>query len=288
MGRLDRIWGGPDATRPEWVALWVLLAFNAAAVLGFAVFGVRPELLAHVPWAIPFYAFSFRLFSIGQILLAGGVLALVLLLRTGVRWVPAFVAVYVLSLSSELSGTAFGFPFGPYFYTTALGPKWFDLVPLVIPLSWFVMAVPSFLLAKLLDRDGGWVSRIVFGTLILTAWDLALDPAMSYATVYWRWEVAGAYYGMPWVNLAGWLFTGVFLMGALALLGAEEWTERLPARWISVFYLGNLLLPLGMSLAAGLGWAVLVTLAGYAGIGTGVWVRSRRSARRVPESVGVA
>jgi uncharacterized membrane protein len=288
MQRIDRIPGSPESSNLERVALWLLLGFNATAVLGFAVFGVRPELLTHVPWAIPFYAVSFRLFSIGQILLAGGVLAMLLLLRTGLKWIPAFVAVYVLSLSSELSGTAFGFPFGPYFYTTALGPKWFDLVPLVIPLSWFVMAVPSYLLAKLADRRGGIVSRIVLGSLILAAWDLALDPAMSYATVYWRWEVDGAYYGMPWVNLAGWVFTGVFLMAALAWLGAEDWVERLPPRWLAVFYLGNVLLPLGMAVGAGLVWAVVLTLVGYVALLVGVWIRGRLVDRQVSESLEAA
>jgi uncharacterized membrane protein len=283
-----RLTGDPESSALERAALRIVLGFNAAAVLGFVTFGVHPHLLERVPWAISFYAMSFRLFSIGQILLAGGAIALVLLLRTGLRWIPAFVAVYLISLSSELSGTAFGFPFGPYFYTTALGPKWFDLVPLVIPLSWFVMAVPSYFLAHRLDRLGGVGSRIVLGALILTAWDLALDPAMSFATVYWRWEVDGAYYGMPWVNLAGWLFTGVLLMGALRVLGAERWVAELPPRWIAWFYLGNVLLPLGMAAGAGLTWAVVLTAVGYLALGLGVWARARLPRREARESVGVA
>ncbi len=277
----EALWGrvGEPPSPVERVALWVVVAFNAAAVLGFAIFGVHPHLLEHVPWAVPFYARSFRLFSIGQILVAGGALMLVLTLRTGWRWIPAFLAVYVISLSSELSGTAFGFPFGPYYYTPLLGARWFDLVPLVIPLSWFLMAIPSFLLAARLDPGGGVVSRVLLGSVILTAWDLALDPAMSYATIYWRWEVAGAYYGMPWVNLAGWLFTGVLLMGALVVLRMEDWMERLPLRWMSLFYLANVLLPLGMSAGAGLVWAVLLTLAGYAAIALVVLLRQRAPGR---------
>jgi len=277
----DALWGkeGEPTSGIERAALWLVLAFNTTAVIGFAVFGVNPQLLEHVPWAVPFYARSFRLFSIGQILVAGGALALLLTLRSGWRWIPAFLAIYLISLSSELSGTAFGFPFGPYYYTPILGPQWFDLVPLVIPLSWFMMAVPSFLLAIRLDPEGGAVSRVALGALILTAWDLALDPAMSYATVYWRWEVAGAYYGMPWVNLAGWLFTGILLMAALVLLRAESWVHKLPLRWVSLFYLANVLLPLGMAAGAGLVWAVVLTVAGYAALGVGIWLRGRMPVR---------
>ena len=45
-----------------------------------------------------------------------------------------------MSLASELLGTGLGIPFGPYSYTSLLGPKWFELVPLLIPLSWFTMS----------------------------------------------------------------------------------------------------------------------------------------------------
>ncbi len=251
----------------EALALWIVIGFSAAAVLGFAVFGVRPELLGHVPWAVPFFAFSFRLFSIGQILLATGALALLLVLRTGVRWVPAFIALYAISLASELSGTQIGFPFGPYHYTPTLGAKWFGEVPLVIPLSWFIMAIPAYFIAlKMAPGRGAW-THIALGAAVLTAWDLALDPAMSHATVYWRWEVEGAYYGMPWVNLAGWLFTSTLLMMALTVLRADRWVLQLPFAWLVCFYGANVLLALGMAMVAGLVWAVVATLGAYAALG---------------------
>src|SRR5690606_21923264 len=93
----------------------------------------------------------------------------------------------------------------------------------------------------------------------------ALDPAMSRATVYWVWAEPGAYYGMPWLNLFGWYVTGLALMTALALLGAGRWMARLPLAWLAGFYGANLLLPLGMSAAAGLWGAVAATLAALSG-----------------------
>jgi uncharacterized membrane protein len=247
----------------EGIALWGAVGFSAAALIGFATFGVHPRLLAHVPWSAPIFAVSFRLFSVGQILVAAGALVVLLMLRAPWRWVLALIALYVISLGSELSGTSVGFPFGPYHYTGLLGAKWFGLVPLVIPLSWFMMAVPSYFLARWAVPGGGATTHVILGTLILTLWDLALDPAMSYATPYWLWEVEGIYYGMPLVNLAGWLFTSALIMIALVLLGSGEWVDRLPFRWMTVFYAANVILPLGMTAAAGLWWGVVITLAGY-------------------------
>lgn len=268
-----------ESSLSERIALWVAVLFSATAAVGFATFGVRPELLGHVPWATGFFAHSFRIFSIGQILVAAGALVLLLLARAPlVRWITAFVAVYFISLGSELSGTAFGFPFGPYHYTPLLGARWFDLVPLVIPLSWFMMAIPAYYLAIRAGPQVGPLLWIPLGALILTAWDLALDPAMSYATVYWRWEVDGPYYGMPWVNLWGWLFTSLLIMGALALLRAEAWVRALPGRWLTVFYAANVLLPLIMAAAAGLVMALVVTVAGYAALAGAVWLARARFA----------
>jgi uncharacterized membrane protein len=259
----------------EWLekaALWAAVGFSGAALLGFATFGVHPQLLSSFPWSVPIFAVSFRLFSIGQILVAGGAIIALLLLRARLRWIVAFLAVYFVSLGSELSGTAVGFPFGPYHYTTFLGPKWFGLVPLVIPLSWFMMAIPSFHFALKAAPGRGPLVHIVLGATVLTLWDLALDPAMSYATPYWRWEVEGAYYGMPMVNLAGWLFTSVLIMGALVLLRSREWVEGLPTQWLAIFYGANVILPLGMAAAAGLAWAVVITIAAYGAL----WLVIRR------------
>jgi putative membrane protein len=155
-----------------------------------------------------------------------------------------------------------GLPFGPYRYTDALGPQWFGHVPLLIPLSWFFMAVPSYALARAaLPRGHQAWQRVLLASFVLASWDLSLDPAMSHATAYWVWGEPGPYYGMPLLNLAGWYVTGLALMAALSLVRADAWVERLPLRWLAGFYAANLLLPLGMILARGLWPAALLTLA---------------------------
>lgn len=242
--------------------LWTLYAFTLISIAGFATFGLHPELLAQVsPSSLEFYAISFRFFAIGQVFLAGLVLLGFLIRHAGLKWLPAFVLLYTLSLGSELLGTTFGIPFGAYSYSDVLKPMWLDKVPVGIPLSWFYMAIPAYALAlHALPAKARATSHIAFASLVLLAWDLALDPAMSGATRYWEWGEAGPYYGMPLLNLFGWYVTGIALMTALSLLRTERWLKPLSIRWLGWFYGANLLLPLGMTAAAGMWGAVAATL----------------------------
>ncbi len=245
---------------PEWVGMGVLLVFTLAAVLGYGVFGRHPHLIPPSDSAARFYAISFKLFARMHIIVAALVLLVPLVRRVSLRWVPAFGAVFVVSFLAEFFGTGYGIPFGGYEYTGLLGWKLGGRVPLVIPVSWFLMALPSWALARALSPGSGegW-KRAVVGGYLLTVWDLALDPAMSFLTPYWVWEITGPYFGMPWVNLAGWMGTGVVLMGLFELLGGHRWVPLLDLDWLRAYYALVLLMPLGMILAAGLWAGVLAT-----------------------------
>ncbi|HEU0013405.1 MAG TPA: carotenoid biosynthesis protein [Longimicrobium sp.] len=262
-------------------ALAVLYLFTLAALAGYASFGLHPGLLVRYPDAAGVYAVAFTFFARAQIVLAGAVLALLLVRRAGLRWLPAFAALYALSLGSELLGTSAGIPFGDYRYTEALGTRWFGLVPALIPLSWFFMAVPSYALARhALPGAGRGAARVLLASLVLVGWDLSLDPAMSHATRYWVWGQPGPYYGMPLLNLAGWYVTGLALMAALALLRADAWIARLPVRWMALFYGANLLLPVGMIAARGMWGALAATLGALAVAGMAMRLRAMKSAAR--------
>ena len=274
-----------------WIAEYGLLGLLAlvtvSALVGYSTFRLQPDLLARMPEAIPIYAAAFPMFARTQIALA--FLALAVFLWRGVRqrWLPAFLALYAISLASELAGTTIGLPFGPYQYTDGLGIKWFDHVPMLIPLSWFFMAVPAYALAGPPARSAfprrmtlaaeAW--RIAVGSLLLLTWDLSLDPAMSNATKYWVWGSEGAYYGMPLLNLFGWYVTGIALMTALAALRADDWLRFLPRRWLGAFYALNLVLPVGMSIAAGMWGAAAVTLVA---LGVCYLLLRPRAVERVP------
>lgn len=272
------------------VPLAALVVFGIVAVIGYAWFGRDASRLGGLSsWGAWFYGVSYGFFAQGHILLAGVVLCVHLTRRVGARWLWAFVGVYLLSLGSELAGTAYGFPFGPYRYTDLLGPMWLGHVPAVIPLSWFSMAIPSYLLAvrALGGRDEvgrcGWLKRIGIGSLLLLAWDLSLDPAMSEATPYWIWGETGLYYGMPWTNLYGWYVTGLVLMGLLDRLDARDWLRSISPVWLAVFYGANLLVPLGMAIVAGMWGAAVATLAVLGGVW---WWSSSRSSRALAPTAG--
>jgi putative membrane protein len=154
----------------------------------------------------------------------------------GWRRAAAFFAVStVLSLGSELAGVREGFIFGHYHYTGALGPKVLGDVPWVIPLAWFMMIYPAYVIASLaLDGQpfakGGRLGRLCFFALvagmIMTAWDLTLDPYMvGIPQPAWVWDESGPYFGVPFHNYVGWLFT-TFVVFLVYL----AWERRLPLR----------------------------------------------------------
>jgi putative membrane protein len=251
---------------PALCAVAVLHLFGVVGVVGYATFALNPQLLAGAgAGAARFYGRSFGFFAQGQIALSAVVLAFLLTRAARFAWVPAFAAAYGISLASELAGTTWGVPFGAYAYTGPLGLRWLDRVPALIPVSWFAMALPAYALARARWPFARW-RPVLLGSFILLSWDLALDPAMSYATPYWRWESAGPFYGMPLSNLLGWYVTGLVLLTAFAVLGVDRWVARIPARTYALYYGANLIVPVGMCAAAGLWGAVAASLAPLAAL----------------------
>jgi len=134
------------------------------------------------------------------------------------RGLAGIAVVVAISLGIELMGVATGFPFGGYAYGTTLGPRVLGLVPVVIPLSWFMMLYASAAIAVRFGR--GLFGTALIASLGLLAWDVLMDPAMSAAFPFWSWHTGGVYFGMPLVNWLGWLFTGfVIAVPMLALAG---------------------------------------------------------------------
>ena len=122
----------------------------------------------------------------------------------------------VISWAYEQVGVATGLIYGHYHYTQSLGIK-IGYVPILIPLAWFMMIYPSYVIANYIvcgqpisNRSGvrkiAWVS--ILGAVVITAWDLVIDPIYSNATNRpWVWEQQGLYFGVPLHNYAGWLLT---------------------------------------------------------------------------------
>jgi uncharacterized membrane protein len=142
--------------------------------------------------------------------------------------------VFVVSLSFESIGVATGLVYGPYHYTEKLGLKFMGLVPYLIALAWFMMMYPSLVMAEWLIPSL-WTSAkrllsiAAIGGLVMTAWDVVMDPIMV-AGNYWVWEVKGAYFGVPLQNYWGWWLT-VFTTLVIYLLFTRKWPSVEEARF---------------------------------------------------------
>ena len=168
----------------------------------------------------------------------GGLQALVVILALfcawhawtalGPRLAAAFLVItLVTSWTLEELGVVTGLVYGPYHYTLALGPS-IAAVPLLIPLAWFALAYPTSVLVDLVA--GRWaggaaggprrlVALAAAGALLMTAWDVALDPILSGpAYVAWVWDVGGPAGAVPAQNYVGWFATALTIFLAFRLV----------------------------------------------------------------------
>jgi uncharacterized membrane protein len=132
------------------------------------------------------------------------------------RALTFFVLSMVISWLYEEIGVATGAIYGPYHYTDLLGPK-LGHVPLLIPIAWFMMIYPSYVVANLIagpivrpqrDTIGRMIWLAFMSAMIMTAWDLTMDPGMSSPPdPAWVWEQGGPFFGVPLQNFAGWMLT---------------------------------------------------------------------------------
>ncbi len=187
-----------------YLAAALLAAFAYDAVLRSALLGIVT--LPSIPGGLKVLTAVLTLFSLTHAWYS-----------LGGRATAAFFALgAAISWAYEQIGIATGLVFGAYHYTNYLGGKLGD-VPVLIPLAWFMMIYPSYVVANLLveGRPTGTPSGIVrlvrlaaASAVVMTAWDLVVDPILSGPSVKaWIWETGGPYFGIPIQNYFGWLLT---------------------------------------------------------------------------------
>jgi uncharacterized membrane protein len=230
------------------LVLFVLFAQAFACLVVNLALELDPTLLA--PRLVSNLA---QAFAQGQILLSFVALAVILHAQCRWQWLPGFVVLYCGTLAAECMGTRFGIPFGSYAFTDMLGIKWFGLVPALIPLAWFNIAVPAFVVASL--GFPGRAGRVVAGAALMLAWDLFADPLMGSRYAFWGWRDPGVYYGIPLSNFAGW-----FLVGLLAMTWIDGFSwSRIHGKCRTPFalhYAVSLLLALGLAVVFRMGLAL--------------------------------
>ena len=134
------------------------------------------------------------------------------------RAAAMFGFIFVSSWAAESLSIA-TFLATPYTYTPVLGPR-LGQVPIVVPVGWFMMIYYSSVIVNLITEGkpvatitkGWWIAGLAFLTaLVMTAWDLTLDPYMVIQAKAWIWEDGGAYFGIPFANYLSWVET-VFII----------------------------------------------------------------------------
>ena len=226
---------------PTSVWLMLLVAVTIVFYAGVETGGFNLP-LERLPWLV--LVPSFALFSFAHsVVMLGWPRAMALL---ALCLTIAFTAEYV--------GQSTGVIFGPYYYTGLLGPKLVGRIPIIIPFAWYMMFYPSYVVTNIL-ADGSPVSvdtgvaRIVWlsalGAIVMTAWDLTMDPVMSFhhcetpelecivgpleqhevGHPAWVWERPGPHFGVPLLNYRGWLLTSF-----VVFLAFRIFETRMPRR----------------------------------------------------------
>jgi len=131
------------------------------------------------------------------------------------RAAAAALVVSAFAYAIESVGVATGFPYGPFSYGEALGPKLFGLVPYLLPVTYVPLVIGAAAAAWGPPR---LAPRVAIAALLLVLTDGVLDPGAT-ALGFWTWTEGGPYYGVPLVNSAGWLLSGAVSSALLLSIG---------------------------------------------------------------------
>lgn len=192
----------------EKILLYVSIIFLALFVYSSIIFPILEDLISlpEIPGGVGIRTIFMLVFSLSHAwYFIGWKKTLVFFVITaGVSW------------GYEQMGVETGLIYGDYYYTDYLGYK-MGHVPIIIPLAWFMMIYPSYIIANIIfskksllhqNRLSQIIVLSLLSAIVMTAWDFVIDPYLSGPTVNaWVWEKGGAYFGIPIHNFFGWILT---------------------------------------------------------------------------------
>jgi uncharacterized membrane protein len=168
-----------------------------------------------------------------QLLVASSVLMFMACLASAVRVLGLRPAMYLVLIAlpigwfAEEMGANYGWFFGSYHYTPVLGPQ-LGSVPVVIPLMWFALSYIGYVMANLIvwqvPADGATSIRrsivmACLAALIVTAYDLGVDPYMVYKLKAWiMTKDDGGWFGETLQGFAGWMLVAFCIVLLFRLL----------------------------------------------------------------------
>jgi len=154
----------------------------------------------------------------------------------GARGMSIFIAFCLgVGAASESLSLRTGFPFGHYYFTGIMGPKFLQL-PILLVLAYLGIGYCSWVLSLLILgyrnkplAGSGVFSVPLLAGLIMLAWDFSMEAIWSTIDRAWIWRDGGSFYGVPLSNFLGWYFTAFLFYLAFALYCRDTPTKPPPS-----------------------------------------------------------
>lgn len=219
---------------------WLLAVFVIWSCVGFIKLGWKLGVSDVEAWGLPgplaaFLAACFRHGDFVFILLAFANVYAACIHRIGLaRTRFSALVILVGSAVLEYVGTKTGYPFGAYTYTGNFGPRILGVLPVAIPLAWFVVVGGAYqLLSQYLPS---WSrTRLALGVALFAfLFDWWMEPFAWKVRIYWFWHAES----VPWANYATW-FVASFLFARFCPLHSAPSIRRDVRPW---WVLGSMLL----------------------------------------------
>jgi uncharacterized membrane protein len=161
----------------------------------------------------------------------------------GIRRTLLFsVWVFAVAWTAEFASTRVGIPFGLYHYTGATRHQelFISNVPFFDSLSFVFLAYAAYCLARFVLGRADGASVVVLAGVCMTLLDVVIDPLAVRGARWFLGDVfsyaeAGAYFGVPLSNFAGWLVVGWAAVGGFVAVAAPP-GATCPNRGVGLYY----------------------------------------------------
>lgn len=165
-----------------------------------------------------------------------------------------FLVIGIYGLLIETISIKTGFPYSRFNYSDMMGYKVADIVPYTIFLIWPTLVISAYSLSEFISKKG--ISKIVITTLLLLLLDLVFDPVAT-ELGFWIWEEPGLYYGVPFLNFIGWIFSALISASFAYFILAKNLIEN---KYLILIYIGNLLLWTFLSIRLGIYIPIIISI----------------------------
>jgi uncharacterized membrane protein len=151
-----------------------------------------------------------------------------------------FLMAFIIGNISENLSISTGFPFGFYTHTAAMGPKLF-LVPIIIGPFYFGVCYIVWTLTEMIVGQPAPSHRLdyvigapIVAALIVTGFDMCVDPIGATIQRHWIYANGGGYFGVPLSNYVGWFINAWAIFQCFAFFLAKRTVASAatpPAYW---------------------------------------------------------